>query len=91
MTPGEEPLGSPLASKTIEQRIGALRWKYAKTYPDAPHEYILQQWDPEVFAYFVEKLRTEGAVRSTRYEAELICTVTSIQGTGTVTGSLAMY
>jgi SAM-dependent methyltransferase len=46
--------------ENIEQRIAVLCWKYAKTYPDAPHEYILQKWDPEVFAYFEEKLRTEA-------------------------------
>jgi hypothetical protein len=56
----QEPLRSAPQNETIDKRIAALRWKYAKTYPDAPHEYILQQWDPEVFAYFEEKLRTEA-------------------------------
>jgi hypothetical protein len=46
-------------NQSFEQRIQALRWKYAKTYPDAPHEYILQSSDPEAFAYYQEKLETE--------------------------------
>ena len=56
----KETSGSARETKAIEQSIAALRWKFATTYPDAPHEYILQQWDPEVFAYFEEKLRTEA-------------------------------
>jgi len=37
-----------------------IRWKTAKTYTDAPHEYILRDWNPEVYAYFEEKLKTEA-------------------------------
>lgn len=36
------------------------RWKFAKTYADAPHEYILKDWNPQVYAYFEEKLKTES-------------------------------
>jgi len=36
------------------------RWKHAQTYADAPHEYILKDWDPPVFAYYEEQIKTEG-------------------------------
>jgi hypothetical protein len=36
------------------------RWKYAKTYADVPHEYILKDSAPAVYAYYEEKLKTEG-------------------------------
>ena len=36
------------------------RWKYARSYSDAPHEYILKDWEPEVYAYYEQKLKTEA-------------------------------
>lgn len=51
---------NPIDSGVIEQRIHTLCWKYAKTYPDAPHEYILHAWHPEIFTYFQEKLKTDS-------------------------------
>jgi len=35
-------------------------WKYAKTYADAPHEYILREWNPEVFQFYLERVRAAG-------------------------------
>lgn len=45
---------------SIQERIAARKWKDAKTYPDAPHAYILRGWNPEVFAWFHEKIKSEG-------------------------------
>jgi hypothetical protein len=56
----DEQSRNSIDSGALEQRIPTLRWKYAKTYPDAPHEYILQSWDREIFAYFQGKLNTES-------------------------------
>ena len=60
MSPEQETHGTPPEGVTIGQRLAALRWKNATTYPDAPHEYTLQQWEPEIFAYFEEKLRIDA-------------------------------
>jgi hypothetical protein len=60
MTIEQRPAGSPPEARNIEQSIATLQWTFAKTYPDAPHEYVLQQWHPDVFAYFQEKLRREA-------------------------------
>jgi hypothetical protein len=56
----QEPLWTPPAGETIEQRIAATKWKDATTYQDAPHSYIIRDWDPVLFAYFEEKLKTEA-------------------------------
>jgi hypothetical protein len=45
---------------SIQERIEAVIWKDAKTYPDAPHAYILRCWNPEVFAWFHEKIKSGG-------------------------------
>ena len=43
------------------RRVTRLPWKSAKTYPDAPHEYvILSSATAGAFKYFREKLKTEG-------------------------------
>jgi hypothetical protein len=36
------------------------QWKYARTYPDAPHWYVLQSQEPQVFDYYREKIEKEG-------------------------------
>ena len=46
-----------------EQRGGhttTLPWKFAKTYRDAPHEYILTHQNPELFKWFLQKIKTEA-------------------------------
>jgi hypothetical protein len=35
-------------------------WKAAKTYADAPHEYVLAPDGPEIFADFAAKLKEQG-------------------------------
>lgn len=41
-----------------------LKWKRAKSYPDAPHEYVVYDWDPEFFKELFTEMRrriaTEG-------------------------------
>ena len=33
--------------KEAEKFIDGLRWQYAKTYPQAPHEYTVLEWNPQ--------------------------------------------
>jgi hypothetical protein len=40
-----------------------VHWTYAKTYPDAPHEYILRWRYPEVFEKYRRLIRHEGVKR----------------------------
>jgi hypothetical protein len=40
--------------------LSQLRWTNAKTYPDAPHEYVLRDRYPEVFAAVQALLKGEG-------------------------------
>jgi hypothetical protein len=36
-------------------------WTYAKSYPDAPHQYVLRDKVPAAFfEYYAEKIREEG-------------------------------
>lgn len=37
-----------------------IQWTYAKTYSDAPHEYVTRQTAPDAFDFYREKIRTEG-------------------------------
>jgi hypothetical protein len=39
-------------------------WTVAKTYADAPHEYVIQANAPEIFADFAAKLKTQGVKES---------------------------
>lgn len=36
------------------------RWTIAKTYPDAPHEYVLRHQQPEAFEFYQKELREAG-------------------------------
>ena len=35
-------------------------WKAAKTYPDAPHEYMLRHEQPETFAFYEQRIQAGG-------------------------------
>jgi len=37
-----------------------LQWRNAKTYPDAPHEYVLFKDHPKLFAKYVRLIKSEG-------------------------------
>jgi len=39
-------------------------WRFAKTYPDAPHEYILKEWDPVTYGYYENLINEHGVVES---------------------------
>ncbi|MEA2826804.1 MAG: hypothetical protein QOG43_1243 [Actinomycetota bacterium] len=46
--------------------IAAVRWQFATTMPQWPHEYTVREWRPElepVFLEFVTLIRTEGIVK----------------------------
>ena len=40
--------------------MGSLPWRNAKTYTDAPHEYLLRKEDPVAFDSFSARIKTEG-------------------------------
>ncbi len=49
--------------KEIKEYIGIVRWQYAKTMPEHPHEYTVKEWDLEkidMFNKFVMFIRKEG-------------------------------
>ena len=46
--------------------IAEVRWQFAKTMPQWPHEYTVREWRPELedrFVDFVELIRHEGIVK----------------------------
>jgi hypothetical protein len=43
--------------------IGQVRWQFAKTMPQWPHEYTVREWRPDLdrqFAALADMIRTEG-------------------------------
>jgi hypothetical protein len=47
--------------------IAEVRWQFAKTMPQWPHEYTVRTWRPELereFVEFVVLIRREGAVKA---------------------------
>jgi hypothetical protein len=45
--------------------IATVRWKFAKTMPDWPHEYTIKEWRPELaseFEAFCQLIKDEGFV-----------------------------
>lgn len=49
--------------KQIKEYIRIVRWKYAKTMPEYPHEYTVKDWDLEkvdMFNKFVVFIREKG-------------------------------
>ena len=45
--------------------IGQVRWQFAKTMPDWPHEYTVKAWHPELvdaFVAFCRLIANEGAI-----------------------------
>ncbi len=46
--------------------IAQVRWQFAKTMPQWPHEYTVREWRPDLnreFAAFVDLIRTEGIAK----------------------------
>ena len=46
--------------------IDKVRWQFAKTMPQWPHEYTVRTWRPELereFVAFVELIRNDGVVK----------------------------
>jgi hypothetical protein len=46
--------------------IAEVRWQFAKTMPQWPHEYTVRQWRPDLdheFFEFVELIRRDGVVK----------------------------
>jgi len=46
--------------------IGEVRWQFAKTMPQWPHEYTVREWRPELvdtFVQFVELIYAQGVVK----------------------------
>jgi hypothetical protein len=46
--------------------VAAVRWQFAKTMPQWPHEYTVRDWNPDrdaEFAAFVELIRRQGVVK----------------------------
>jgi hypothetical protein len=57
----EEPVAS------ARHFIKAVRWQYAKTMPDWPHEYTIKAWRPELtaaFEAFCRFILAEGSVEA---------------------------
>lgn len=49
--------------ETIRQYIQSVRWKFASTMPQIPHEYTLKEWHPskkDTFNAFVLHIRETG-------------------------------
>ncbi len=60
-------MGSPqLTIDDARDYIADVRWQFAKTMPQWPHEYTVRGWRPdldELFAAFVELIRHRGDVK----------------------------
>jgi hypothetical protein len=49
--------------KEINEYITSVKWQFAKTMPDNPHEYTMTEWNPdkkELFDEFVLFIRKNG-------------------------------
>src|SRR3954468_17230602 len=55
-----DDLGPALSTAEARSYIGNVRWQFAKTMPDWPHEYTIKAWRPELSARF------EGALPAHR-------------------------
>jgi hypothetical protein len=40
--------------------LSQIRWKFAKTYPDAPHEYVTIWQYPEIFPIVRDLIKAQG-------------------------------
>lgn len=52
--------------------IAAVRWRFAKTMPQWPHEYTFREWRPDIetgFVRFVALIRRDGIVKPWPAEA----------------------
>lgn len=46
--------------------IATVRWQFARTMPQWPHEYTVREWQPDLeqhFFEFVALIRTEGVIK----------------------------
>ena len=44
--------GEALSSNDVARYIDSVRWQYAKTMPDWPHEYTVKDWRPDLYDAF---------------------------------------
>ena len=56
-----ERRGKFMATEDLLTRIGVQQWKFADTYAEtAPHEYIIDKWNIELFKDICHSIDTEG-------------------------------
>jgi hypothetical protein len=58
--------GSQFTVSDARTYVAAVRWQFAKTMPQWPHEYTVREWRPELeeqFLAFVELIRRAGEVK----------------------------
>ena len=51
--------------KEAEKFVNSFNWKYSRTYPTAPHEYILLEWNEskkQEFIEFAKLIETDGHI-----------------------------
>jgi hypothetical protein len=56
----------PFTIEDARSYICEVRWRFAKTMPQWPHEYTVREWRPELderFAAFATLIRAEGVVK----------------------------
>lgn len=56
----------PFTVEDARSYIGTVRWQFAKTMPQWPHEYTVRQWREDLddrFTAFVVLIRAEGVVK----------------------------
>jgi hypothetical protein len=50
-----------LTEEQLRLWVATVRWRFAKTMPDDPHEYTLKRWaDPDMFDRVVHHIREHG-------------------------------
>lgn len=56
-----------MTAQAAQDFIAEVRWRFAKTMPDWPHEYTVKAWRPDLvpaFEAFCRHLEEEGEVRA---------------------------
>lgn len=65
MAHGSDGISSPFGVEAARDYIGSVRWQFAKTMPQWPHEYTVKEWRPEFaaqFEAFCRLIKAEGFV-----------------------------
>jgi hypothetical protein len=63
---GARELPSPFTTDDARAYIAEVRWQFAKTMPQWPHEYTVRKWRPDLerdFLEFVVLIRRDGIVK----------------------------